>query len=282
MKRGYLDRPGCRVYLRSRRRGPDAGVRARARRQSPELVAAGAAFPRPLHLRDLRASRLCAVERAAGRPGPGRIRGRSRGAGRSSRRRRRAHRGAIDGRLDRARIRAGKPFARARAGARLDRRHDRARASHCSPIQTSCPRGSAMPLRLLPPTRRTTFTSRRGERMAREQPAAHFLYQEIDALSGIDKAALRAKPDGRPDAARRGAAHAERPDAVAHRRRRHRLSAVSLRYPGEDDAERARRADPARRPLGLFRAAGRVQPARGRVSRRKSANAPRCAASRSA
>ncbi len=32
-----------------------------------------------------------------------------------------------------------------------------------------------------------------GERLAREQPAAHFLYQEIDALSGIDKAALRAK-----------------------------------------------------------------------------------------
>jgi pimeloyl-ACP methyl ester carboxylesterase len=32
-----------------------------------------------------------------------------------------------------------------------------------------------------------------GERMAREQAAAHFLYQEIDALSGIDKEALRAK-----------------------------------------------------------------------------------------
>ena len=32
-----------------------------------------------------------------------------------------------------------------------------------------------------------------GERLAREQPAAHFLYQEIDALSGIDKIALRAK-----------------------------------------------------------------------------------------
>ena len=30
-----------------------------------------------------------------------------------------------------------------------------------------------------------------GERMAREQPAAHFLYQEIDALSGIDKLKLR-------------------------------------------------------------------------------------------
>lgn len=30
-----------------------------------------------------------------------------------------------------------------------------------------------------------------GERLAREQPAAHFLYQEIDALSGIDKRSLR-------------------------------------------------------------------------------------------
>lgn len=30
-----------------------------------------------------------------------------------------------------------------------------------------------------------------GERLAREQPAAHFLYQEIDALSGIDKLSLR-------------------------------------------------------------------------------------------
>ena len=30
-----------------------------------------------------------------------------------------------------------------------------------------------------------------GERLAREQPAAHFLYQEIDALSGVDKVALR-------------------------------------------------------------------------------------------
>jgi pimeloyl-ACP methyl ester carboxylesterase len=30
-----------------------------------------------------------------------------------------------------------------------------------------------------------------GERMACEQPAAHFLYQEIDALSGIDKQQLR-------------------------------------------------------------------------------------------
>ena len=32
-----------------------------------------------------------------------------------------------------------------------------------------------------------------GERMAREQPAAHFLYQEIDALSGVDKLKLRQK-----------------------------------------------------------------------------------------
>ena len=32
-----------------------------------------------------------------------------------------------------------------------------------------------------------------GGRLAREQPAAHFLYQEIDALSGVDKATLRRK-----------------------------------------------------------------------------------------
>ncbi|MGB9366159.1 MAG: alpha/beta hydrolase [Xanthobacteraceae bacterium] len=32
-----------------------------------------------------------------------------------------------------------------------------------------------------------------GERFAREQPAAHFLYQEIDALSGVDKVNLRQK-----------------------------------------------------------------------------------------
>ena len=32
-----------------------------------------------------------------------------------------------------------------------------------------------------------------GERLAHEQPAAHFLYQEIDALSTIDKVALRAR-----------------------------------------------------------------------------------------
>ena len=32
-----------------------------------------------------------------------------------------------------------------------------------------------------------------GERLAREQPAAHFLYQEIDALSGVDNLKLRQK-----------------------------------------------------------------------------------------
>ena len=32
-----------------------------------------------------------------------------------------------------------------------------------------------------------------GARMAREQPAAHFLYQEIDALSSVDKVKLRQK-----------------------------------------------------------------------------------------
>jgi len=32
-----------------------------------------------------------------------------------------------------------------------------------------------------------------GARLSREQPAAHFLYQEIDALSGVDKVKLRQK-----------------------------------------------------------------------------------------
>jgi pimeloyl-ACP methyl ester carboxylesterase len=32
-----------------------------------------------------------------------------------------------------------------------------------------------------------------GARLAQEQPAAHFLYQEIDALSGVDKVKLRQK-----------------------------------------------------------------------------------------
>src|ERR1700730_14327931 len=32
-----------------------------------------------------------------------------------------------------------------------------------------------------------------GERLAREQPAAHFLYQEIDALSTVDKVAVRTR-----------------------------------------------------------------------------------------
>jgi len=35
-----------------------------------------------------------------------------------------------------------------------------------------------------------------GERLAREQPSAHFLYQEIDALSPVDKMALRKKLEG--------------------------------------------------------------------------------------
>ena len=129
--------------LRGRRRGPVPLLRARAWRQSPELVAAGAAFPRPLHLRDLRASRLCAVERAAGRPRSRRLRGRPRRAHRSSRRARRASRGAIDGRLDRARVCACAAGSRARAGACLHRRDDRAGPVAVRRSRISCPRGSA-------------------------------------------------------------------------------------------------------------------------------------------
>src|SRR4051794_30451868 len=69
-----LSRPARLPHLlRSVRRRPVAGVRAWTWGQSSELVAAGAALPRPLHLRDLRASRLCAVERAGGRSRPRRL-----------------------------------------------------------------------------------------------------------------------------------------------------------------------------------------------------------------
>ena len=76
-----------------------------------------------------------------------------------------------------------------------------------------------------------------GERMAREQPAAHFLYQSIDALSGIDKLKLRQRLGASPQPSARGAAHARRSDAVADRRGGCRLSAVPVRRPGAHDAE---------------------------------------------
>jgi len=60
MKRGYLDRPDCRIYYEVTGEGPLLVFRAWARRQSFELVAAGAAFPRPLCLLDLRTSRFLA------------------------------------------------------------------------------------------------------------------------------------------------------------------------------------------------------------------------------
>ena len=95
-----------------------------------------------------------------------------------------------------------------------------------------------------------------GERMAREQPAAHFLYQEIDALSGIDKLKLRQRLGDRSRPSGRGAAHARRSDAVADRRGGCRLSAVPLRHPGAHDAEgrgRAGRRTPATRSISSGR-----------------------------
>src|SRR5262245_15209269 len=39
-------------------------------------------------------------------------------------------------------------------------------------------------------TRRPGCTPAAGERMAREQPALHLLYREIEALNGVDRAAV--------------------------------------------------------------------------------------------
>ena len=98
--------------------------------------------------------------------------------------------------------------------------------------------------------------------MAREQPAAHFLYQEIDALSGVDKLKLRAEADD----------GLVRPAEVLRT-----LNVPTLWLTGDEDIvyppflsdilarlmPNARVAQvPTSRPLGLFRAAGGVQPDR--------------------
>ena len=187
MKRG-ISRPARLPHLlRSRRRRPFSRLRPWAWRQSFELVAAGAAFPRPLHLRDLRASRLCAVERAS-RAAP--IQPTTPAISRrwsiisapatcaSSRNRWAAG----------ARSNMRSPTGpRARAGAGLDRRHDRARAVAVRRSRSNCPRGNASAAAAAAANQANNIHVAGGERLAREQPAAHFLYQEIDALSGVDK-----------------------------------------------------------------------------------------------
>ena len=103
---------------------------------------------------------------------------------------RRAHRRAIDGRLGRARVCACAAGSRARAGACLHRRDDRAAPSlFADPDQL--PAWERKAAAAASANQANNIHVAGGERLAREQPAAHFLYQEIDALSGVDKVALR-------------------------------------------------------------------------------------------
>ena len=248
MQRGYLDRPGCRLYYEADGSGP---VLVFAHGLGGNHLSWWQQVP---HFRDRYtcvtfAHRGFAPSSAPpGGPDPARLCGRSRGADRSSRRARRAHRGAIDGRLERARVCA--------------RAIRRACARWCSPRTAGtiarapslfadagsvAARGSATPQRRAAANQANNIHVAGGERMAREQPAAHFLYQEIDALSGVDKVALRATADDGADAARpTRCARSNVPTLWLTGDGGHRLSAVPLRHSGEADAERARRAGRAR------------------------------------
>src|SRR5947209_18940988 len=62
-KRGFLDRPGCRIYYEVTGSGPPIVFAQWAWQQSPHLVAAGPPFLRSLHLRDIRSSWLSTGER---------------------------------------------------------------------------------------------------------------------------------------------------------------------------------------------------------------------------
>ena len=113
MRRGYPTVPS-RLYYEVKGSGPVSRLRARARRQSPVVVAAGAAFPDRYSCVDLLPSRLCAVEparRAGSRTTmPTILRRCSIISARSTSR----IVGAVDGRLDRDRVRAEASGARAR------------------------------------------------------------------------------------------------------------------------------------------------------------------------
>ena len=241
MTRGFLDRPDCRRLLRDRRLGAGAHFRARARRQLHELVAAGAAFPRPLHLRDLLAPRLLAFQRAGRRSRSAIVRRGPRGAGRSSRRDRRAHRGAIDGRLGRARLCIREPGARARAGARLDRRLDGVAGLPVSDAGSRC----ALARRKRQGQRR--FVRARHPSGRRRAHGARAARAEL-SLSRDRCAQRRSRQDRAARAPDVGAApsggataHAEYPDALAHRRGGSGVSAVRRRCAEHADAECARR-----------------------------------------
>ena len=174
-----------------------------------------------------------------------------------------AHRGAIDGRLERARLCARAAGARARAGAGLDGGPDRARARTVCRRRAIARMGAHGRGRRGHKLQEANIHVAAGERMAREQPAAHFLYQEIDALSRVDKVKLRRmlhETMVRPADALRT------------------LNVPTLWLTGDEDIvyppflsevlaklmpNARRRAGRAGRALGLFRAAGGVQPDRG-------------------
>ena len=185
MKRGYLDRPDCRLYYEVYGAGP---VLIFAHGLGGNHLSWWQQVP---HFRDRYtcvtfSHRGFAPSSApAGGPDPADYARRSRGAGRSSRRARHPHRRAVDGRLERARIRvrasgsacarwcSPRPPARSRARRR------------CSPIRNRCPAGSAPRQRRRAPIRRTTSIVAGGERMAREQPALRI------SLSGDRRAERR-------------------------------------------------------------------------------------------
>ena len=73
------------------------------------------------------------------------------------------------------------------------RRPARSRAPlRCSTTRSKCRTGSSAAAAAIAMQANNIHVAA-GERMAREQPAAHFLYQEIDALSTVDKLALRGR-----------------------------------------------------------------------------------------
>ena len=239
---GFLERPGCRLYYEVEGTGPFlvfahglGGNHLSWWQQVPH-------FRARYSLRDLLASRFCAVERAAGRPRSRRLCGRPCGAARSSRREGRTHRGAVDGRLERARIRLAKPETGARAGARLDRRDDRAWPIAIRANPNGSPAGARERSRGARSVQPRPASGGGRERMAREQPAAHYLYRRSMRSGGIDKVKLRAEASRHAAAPGRYAAHAQGADALAYRRRGHRLSAVRRRGARAADAECAPRS----------------------------------------
>ena len=111
-----------------------------------------------------------------------------------------------------------------------------------------------------------------GERMAREQPALHFLYREMDALShDLDKVAVRKKLVAMRTTPRAAVAALRDAGPVPHRRGGHRHPAGRRRGPRVDRPGRAPRAGARGGALRLLGARGDLQPAGGRVPGRAEA-----------